>query len=113
MGRKYSACAIYSCAVAQRVWNNGRAMKLLAFDTSTEACSVALAIDEEIRERHSVAPRLHAELILPMAEELLSEAGLAPAALDALSYGRGPGAFTGVRIAAGIAHGIALGLDLP
>jgi tRNA threonylcarbamoyladenosine biosynthesis protein TsaB len=88
-------------------------MKLLAFETATEACSVALWIDGEVRERFEVAPRRHAELALPWADALLAEAGLARAALDAVAVGRGPGAFTGVRLAIAIAQGIALGLDRP
>ncbi|MFN7184610.1 MAG: tRNA (adenosine(37)-N6)-threonylcarbamoyltransferase complex dimerization subunit type 1 TsaB [Thermomonas haemolytica] len=88
-------------------------MNLLAFETATEACSVALYIDGEVRERFAVAPRRHAELALPWAEALLAEAGLARAQLDAIALGRGPGAFTGVRLAVAIAQGIALGLDRP
>lgn len=88
-------------------------MKLLAFETSTEACSVALSLDGEIVERHEVAPRRHAELALPWAEALLADAGLARGQLDAIAVGRGPGAFTGVRLAIAIAQGVALGLDRP
>ena len=88
-------------------------MKLLAFETATEACSVALAIDGEIMERFEVAPRRHAELSLPWADALLAEAGIARSQLDAIAVGRGPGAFTGVRLAVAIAQGIALGLDRP
>jgi tRNA threonylcarbamoyladenosine biosynthesis protein TsaB len=88
-------------------------MKLLAFETATEACSVALWIDGELRERHEVAPRRHAELALPWADALLAEAGIARASLDAIAVGRGPGAFTGVRLAIAIAQGVALGLDVP
>lgn len=88
-------------------------MKLLAFDTATEACSAALLVDGEVRERHEIAPRRHAELLLPMLESLLAEAGLTLSQMDALAFGRGPGAFTGLRIAAGVAQGIALGAELP
>jgi tRNA threonylcarbamoyladenosine biosynthesis protein TsaB len=88
-------------------------MKLLAFETATEACSVALWVDGEVRERFGVAPRRHAELSLPWAQELLAEAGIAKSQLDAIAVGRGPGAFTGVRLGISIAQGIALALDRP
>lgn len=88
-------------------------MKLLAFETATEACSVALWIDGAVRERFEVAPRRHAELALPWAEALLSEAGIAKSQLDAIAVGRGPGAFTGVRLGVALAQGIALALDRP
>jgi len=88
-------------------------MKLLAFETATEACSVAVWIDCEVRERFDLAPRRHAELALPWAEALLAEGGLAKSQLDAIAVGRGPGAFTGVRLAIAIAQGIALALDRP
>ena len=88
-------------------------MKLLAFETATEACSVALWLDGEVRERFAVAPRRHAELALPWADALLAEAGIARSQLDALAVGRGPGAFTGVRLGISIVQGIALALDRP
>jgi len=88
-------------------------MNLLAFETATEACSVALWIDGAVRERFEVAPRRHAELALPWADALLAEAGIAKSRLDAVAVGRGPGAFTGVRLAIAIAQGIALALDRP
>ena len=88
-------------------------MKLLAFETATEGCSVAVWVDGDVRERFEIAPRRHAELALPWAEQLLAEAGVAKAQLDAIAVGRGPGAFTGVRLAIAIAQGIALALDRP
>lgn len=88
-------------------------MKLLAFELSTEACSVALWVDGDVRGRHEIAPRRHAELALPWAEALLAEAGIAKSQLDAVAVGRGPGAFTGVRLGVAIAQGIALALDRP
>ena len=88
-------------------------MRLLAFETATEACSVAVYVDGEVRERFGLAPRRHAELALPWADEVLAEAGIAKSQLDAVAVGRGPGAFTGVRLAIAIAQGIALALDRP
>jgi len=86
---------------------------VLSIDTATEACSAALMIAGEITERYEIAPRRHAELILPMIDALLAEAGIALDRIDVLGFGRGPGAFTGVRIAAGVAQGIAFGAELP
>src|SRR5678810_16965 len=86
-------------------------MNLLALDTATEACSAALLIGEEVIERSEIAPRRHAELILPMIESLLGEAGISRRQIDAIAVGRGPGAFTGVRLAISVAQGLALGLD--
>jgi tRNA threonylcarbamoyladenosine biosynthesis protein TsaB len=86
---------------------------LLAFETSTEACSVALWIGGELHERFGIAPRQHAELALPWAQELLAEAGIAKSRIDAIAVGRGPGAFTGVRLGVALAQGIALALDRP
>ncbi len=88
-------------------------MHLLAFETATEACSVAVWVHGQVRERFEVAPRRHAELALPWADALLAEAGIARAQLDAIAVGRGPGAFTGVRLAISLAQGIALALDRP
>ncbi len=88
-------------------------MKLLAIETATEACSAALLVDDEMRRRYAVAPQQHTELILPMCDALIREAGIQVSQLDAVAFGRGPGSFTGVRIAAGVAQGIAFAWDLP
>lgn len=88
-------------------------MKILAVETATEACSAAVLVDGQVMERYQQAPREHNRLILPMVEAVLAEAGLAVGQLDALAFGRGPGSFTGVRIAAGVIQGIAFGADLP
>jgi tRNA threonylcarbamoyladenosine biosynthesis protein TsaB len=88
-------------------------MNLLAIETATEACSVALIHGDELIARSEIAPRRHTELVLPMADALLAEAGIGRHALDAIAVGRGPGAFTGVRLAVSLAQGMALALDLP
>lgn len=88
-------------------------MKLLALETATEACSAAVWVEGAVLERYELAPRRHAALILPMVETVLAEAGLTIGQLDAIAVGRGPGAFTGVRIAIGIAQGLAFAADLP
>jgi tRNA threonylcarbamoyladenosine biosynthesis protein TsaB len=84
-------------------------MNVLALDAATEACSAALLTGGAVTERFEVIGRGHAERLLPMADELLREAGLALTELDGIAFGRGPGGFTGLRIAAGIAQGLAAG----
>ncbi|MEM8843438.1 MAG: tRNA (adenosine(37)-N6)-threonylcarbamoyltransferase complex dimerization subunit type 1 TsaB [Pseudomonadota bacterium] len=88
-------------------------MKLLAIEAATEACSAAVLIDGEVIEQYQVAPRQHNELLLPMCEKVLAESEVSLTQLDAIAFGCGPGAFTGVRIAAGVAQGIAFAHDLP
>lgn len=88
-------------------------MKILAIDTSTEACSAALQVDGEYRECYELAPRRHAELILPMVDRLLAEAETDLGSLDCIAFTKGPGAFTGVRLCTSIAQGLAFARDLP
>ena len=88
-------------------------MKVLAIETATEACSAAYADDDQIIERFQLDPKGHSEHVLPMVESLLSEAGVLRTELEAITFDSGPGSFTGIRIGAGVAQGIALGLDLP
>jgi tRNA threonylcarbamoyladenosine biosynthesis protein TsaB len=88
-------------------------VNLLALETATDCCSVALLAGDEVIEDHRLVPRQHAALILPMIDGVLAAAGIHRRALDAIAFGRGPGAFTGLRIAAGVTQGLALGLDRP
>lgn len=86
---------------------------LLALDTATENCSVALLYQGEITEHTELASRNHTQRILPMIDEILVQSGLCLKQVDALVFGRGPGSFTGVRIGTGIVQGLSLGADLP
>lgn len=87
-------------------------MKLLAIDTATEACSAALYLDGEIDTRFEVCPQQHSQKLLPMVDDLLKSRQLTIQDMDYLVYGRGPGSFTGVRIATGLVQGLSLGADL-
>ena len=87
-------------------------MKLLAIETSTDACSVALMIGNQVLSDHRVEKQKHGALLLPMVDALMAQAGIRAAELDALVYGCGPGSFTGVRIGVASAQGIALGADI-
>lgn len=88
-------------------------MKLLALETATDNCSVAVGDAERQWVVEERAPRRHAELLLPMVDTALDRAGWRRQELDAIAFGRGPGSFTGLRVAVSAAQGIALGLDLP
>lgn len=88
-------------------------IKILAIDTSTENCSVALVVGDTYFVRREVAPRDHTKKVLPMVDEVLQQAQISLNEVDALAFGRGPGSFTGVRIGIGIAQGLAFGADLP
>ena len=87
-------------------------MKLLALETSTEACSVAISLDGKIHERIDHGQH-HSDVILGMVKEVLAESGLSLKQLDAIAFSRGPGSFTSLRIGAGVAQGLAFGADLP
>ena len=88
-------------------------MRILAIDTATEACSVALSDNGSTHAHFELCPREHTQRILPMVQDMLTAGDLSLEQLDVLAFGRGPGSFTGVRIGIGIAQGLALGADLP
>jgi len=88
-------------------------VNILCLETATEGCSAALLSHGELRYRESEQPQGHTELILPMTESLLAEAGLSMNQLDAIAFDRGPGSFTGIRIGTGVAQGLAFAADLP
>ena len=90
-----------------------RPMKLLALDTTTEAGSCALWLDGQVIVRGCPAGRSHSETLLPLVRALLAEAGVAFAGLDAIAFGAGPGAFTGLRVACAVAQGLAVPFGLP
>jgi len=86
---------------------------ILALDTSTDACSVALNIDGSVKEDFRVIPRQHTQQLLPMVQEMLADAGIGVRDLDAIAFGRGPGSFAGIRIATGVTQGLAYAADIP
>ncbi|MBU58424.1 MAG: tRNA (adenosine(37)-N6)-threonylcarbamoyltransferase complex dimerization subunit type 1 TsaB [Alcanivorax sp.] len=86
---------------------------ILAIETATDACSVALYRDGEVLERFEPGARRQTERVLPLVDDLLAEAGIGLGALDALAFGQGPGAFTGVRVATSVIQGLAFARDLP
>jgi len=88
-------------------------MILLAIETSTESCSAAVLNNDEVFAVSKIAPRQHNEIILSMCDKVLAQSQISLTQLDAISFGRGPGAFTGVRLAASVTQGIALAQDLP
>lgn len=88
-------------------------MKLLALDTSSDACSVAVDVDGIVASRHETQAREHTRLLLPMIREVCTEVGVAIEGLDAIVLGNGPGSFIGMRIAASVAQGLAFGAGLP
>lgn len=88
-------------------------IKLLAIESATDVCSVALRINEHSKQKLALQPRIHSELILPMVDELLTEAGIELKQLDAIAFGCGPGSFTGLRIASAMVQGLAFGSSLP
>lgn len=88
-------------------------VRILAFNTVTELCSVALIVDQKIYSHNILAPRLHAEKILPMINQLLVDTGVSLKSLDCIVFDQGPGSFIGVRIGISIAQGLSFGSDLP
>jgi len=88
-------------------------LKILALDTSTEACSAALFVDGDVIEEFALTPREHTQMILPMVQRVLAQGGVALHQLDGIAFARGPGAFTGLRIAAGVTQGLAFGAGVP
>jgi tRNA threonylcarbamoyladenosine biosynthesis protein TsaB len=88
-------------------------LKILAFDTSATACSVALLLDRKIYEIHKIIPKQQAQLILPIIDDLLKTAGISLGQLEAIAYGCGPGSFTGIRIASSVVQALGYATSLP
>src|SRR3569623_798520 len=89
------------------------AMKLLAIDSSTEACSAALWLDGDVRERFEISGRDHTQKLMPQVASLLAESEISFSQLDGIVCGHGPGSFAGVRIGVGYVKGLGLALDRP
>lgn len=88
-------------------------MKILALETSTDCGSLALYLDGEVIQRSAEGRTSHSEWVLPTLASLLADAGVTLCALDAIAFGAGPGSFTGLRLACGIAQGLAIGSGVP
>lgn len=88
-------------------------MQILAIETSTEVCSLALYQEGRVYHLEAFMPREHSQRLLPMVSELLDQASTTLSACQAIAFGRGPGSFTGLRIAASVAQGLAFGLGVP
>lgn len=86
---------------------------ILAIDTATEACSVALCVNGQVYSHFEICPQQHSQRILPLVDEILAKANISLKQVQGLAFGRGPGSFTGVRIGIGITQGLAFGADLP
>jgi tRNA threonylcarbamoyladenosine biosynthesis protein TsaB len=86
---------------------------ILAIETSSELASAALSYKGQVISRETSGVHTHSQTVLPMVQELLAQAGITLAQCDAIAFGAGPGSFTGVRTACGVAQGVAFGLDLP
>ncbi len=88
-------------------------MNIIALDTSTEYCSLALWLNGDLVSREVLAGQRHSELLLPMLQTLLTEAGITLNQIDGIAFGAGPGSFTGLRIACGVTQGLAFAQDIP
>lgn len=108
-----ATCWDQSVLLNNQPWLQCKKINILAIDTSTSLCSVALVSGDDLWERQSLSPKQHTALVLPFVEALLKEAKLDLSQLDAIAFGAGPGSFTGVRIAASVTQGIALAHNLP
>jgi tRNA threonylcarbamoyladenosine biosynthesis protein TsaB len=93
--------------------NDSESMNILALDTSTECCSVAVSVGDAIQQRLEMTQRGHSDLILGMLDQLFAEAETTIDTIDVLAFGRGPGSFTGVRVGVAVAQGIAFARDIP
>lgn len=112
-------CALYPQGL---IWQNAAIFlyircfamsNILALDSSSDACSVALIFDNQVFSLFELAAKSHTQRLLPMVDEILQQAGCDRGALDAIAFGRGPGSFTGLRICLGVVQGLAYGLGVP